>query len=282
MKTRRRNSELEAANVALNGHVQELSVSRDAPHRSVATRRTQNKTGVLVETKDVHTCREQSLFVDSDPAVPRQCQAPVVRAEAEFRETEQDDGAALESQAKNRGASRRGKLECSTKEGGNASDWEANRGIRVSGDVSAGGRAGAQPGLAVFHLAQCAVLGLVWGMMGMAWFYHYLLFGTESPSVRVCLDAALRGFSGSPSPCTRVASFLMFVRSHDARALLCRAGDLRSSAGDAVRSTSWGTASATAPPAAVDASSPGRSCRAAVYFQAVRSCGAGAPQPVNE
>lgn len=121
-----------------------------------------------------------------------QCKAgsPAFRAEVEFPGTEQDDCAVEEQRAKNRGmASRRGKLEHSAKgEAGqrNASDWGAKRGVRVSGDVGASGRAGEQAGLAAFHLAQCAVLGLVWGIVGMAWYYHYLLFGTESPMVRVC------------------------------------------------------------------------------------------------
>jgi hypothetical protein len=101
-----------------------------------------------------------------------------------------------------------------------------------------------------------------------------------SVDVSICFDAVLCAFSGSARPCARVASAVGGVcLAHDARVLRCRAGALRASTGDAARSTrrSLDTTSATAPPVVVR---PGRFGGAAVYSQAMRSCGAGAPQAV--
>jgi len=64
----------------------------------------------------------------------------------------------------------------------NGSDWDAKRETRAESGLDDGGSSAEEHvGLSVYHLAQCVVLGFVWGMIGMAWFYHNLVFGTGSP-----------------------------------------------------------------------------------------------------
>ena len=183
--TRKRNSKLEAANFTLTARVQELSARRDSLHRAPDTLRVQfPAVEYHVETEHSHNnSREQMMSGDS-----RLLLAPA-RAPTECQEMENtpdaDCYATVRQQKKKEPSPTRGSSAGSTKRRvgqRNGSDWEAKRETRAeSGLVGGGSSVEEQDGLSAHHLAQCVVLGFVWGMMGMAWFYDNLLFGTGSP-----------------------------------------------------------------------------------------------------
>jgi hypothetical protein len=169
----------------LDARVQELSASSDSLHRDLDTMRIQCPAlGFHVETELSHNkSREQVMSVDS-----RLRPAPV-RAATECNEMEKapdaDCYATVGQQKKKERSSHRGSSAGSTKRRAgqrNGSDWDAKRETRAeSGLVGGGLSAEEHDGLSVYHLAQCVVLGFVWGMIGMAWFYHNLVFEIGAP-----------------------------------------------------------------------------------------------------